>query len=284
LCEIFPEEKPVGLQIFGEEAEHLALAARRLEELGADFIDINLGCPVPKVVSKGGGAAMLKDPTRLLSTLTQVKQALRVPLTIKIRTGWDSQSINAMEVVQVAAEAGVHWVAIHGRTRSQGYEGFADWELMARIKEKSPIPIIANGDILTAEQAIERLRTSGCDGVMIGRGALRDPFIFREIAHREGRSTPADDWGYWQLITRHLELLQRSFNEFYTGIQLRKFMTWYSAGIEGASQFRRKLYEIPSEGGNTGAVIELGRQFFDRPGIHKQPSFLKEPFLQGGHG
>lgn len=284
LCEYFEEERPVGLQIFGEDAEHLAKAAKFLEDRGVDFVDINLGCPVPKVVSKGGGAAMLKDPMKLYQTLDQVKKAISIPLTIKIRTGWDSCSINASECVAAGAEAGVAWVAIHGRTRAQGYEGFADWELIARVKEKASIPIVGNGDILSAEQAIRRLKESGCDAVMIGRGALRDPFLFRRIAELEGRPVPKPDWDYWALISRHTELLRKSFGDFHVGVQLRKFLTWYSAGIEGASNFRKQLYEQPNNELGTQKVIELGRVFFDRPGVEKQASFLRDPFLKGGHG
>jgi len=284
LCHYFEEERPVGIQIFGEDAQHLAEAGQFLEARGCDFIDINLGCPVPKVVSKGGGAAMLKDPMALYKTLSHVKKSLRIPLTIKIRTGWDACSINASECVQAGAEAGVEWVAIHGRTRAQGYEGQADWDLIAKVKEKSPIPIIGNGDILTADQAVYRLKNSGCDAVMIGRGALRDPFLFRRIAELEGRAVPNAEWGYWQLIERHTELLRKCFPDFYVGVQLRKFLTWYSAGIEGVSQFRKVLYEQPNSEVGTMRVIELGREFFDRPGVAKQASFLKDPFLKGGHG
>lgn len=284
LCHYFEEERPVGLQIFGENAEHLSVAARKLELRGVDFVDINLGCPVPKVVSKGGGAAMLKDPMKLYQTLRQVREAIQIPLTIKIRTGWDSCSINASESVHAGAEAGVEWVAVHGRTRAQGYEGHADWDLIAKIKEKSPVPIIGNGDVLTAEQAVRRLKESGCDGIMIGRGALRDPFIFRKIAELEGREVPKADWDYWRMISRHIELLKSCYGTFHVGIQLRKFLTWYSAGIEGASNFRKELYEQPNDELGTERVIELGKRFFDKPGVEKQSSFLKDPFLKGGHG
>ena len=284
MCHYFEEERPVGLQIFGEDAIHLVGAAQELERRGVDFVDINLGCPVPKIVNKGGGAAMLRDPMALHKTLLEVRQSIKIPLTIKIRTGWDSCSINASECVSAAAEAGVTWVAVHGRTRAQGYEGQADWDLIAKIKEKSPIPIIGNGDILTAEQAVRRLRDSGCDAVMIGRGALRDPFIFRDIARIEGREVPGADWDYWTLISRHIELLRKCYPDFFVGVQLRKFLTWYSAGIDGASAFRKVLYEKPNDETGTLDVIELGRQFFNRPNVQKQASFLKDPFLKGGHG
>lgn len=291
LCHYFEEERPVGLQIFGEEAQHMAQAGQFLEKKGVDFIDINLGCPVPKVVKKGAGAAMCRDPMKLYLILKEVKDALRIPLTIKLRLGWDASSMNALECILGAAEAGVAWVAIHGRTRAQGYEGHSDWEAIARIKERSPIPIIGNGDIQTAEMAVRRLRESGCDGVMIGRGALRNPFLFLEIAALEGRPVDIEKiYGatgrpsYWQLIQRHHDLLRLCFNDFQVGIQLRKFMTWYSAGIEGASAFRAKLYQQTHDEAGTKSVFELGREFFGRPGIEKQSSFLKEPFLKGGHG
>ncbi|MBI2606957.1 MAG: tRNA-dihydrouridine synthase family protein [Deltaproteobacteria bacterium] len=290
LCAYFEEERPVGLQIFGESAEHLASAAREIEKRGGDFVDINLGCPVPKVVSKGGGAAMLRDPAVLYKTLAHVKSAIKIPLTIKIRTGWDASSVNALENIHAAAEAGVAWVAIHGRTRAQAYEGQADWELLARLKEKSPVPIIGNGDVLTAEQAVARKRESGCDGVMIGRAALRNPFIFLEIARLEGRDDIAgrraafEERPYWSLVSRHYDLMKNSTPPFYTGVLLRKFMTWYSAGMEGAARFRGALYEIPTEEENLEKVLALGREFFDRAGVGKSASYLSEPFLQGGHG
>lgn len=290
LCAYFEEERPVGLQIFGENAEHLAMAAREIEKRGADFVDVNFGCPVPKVVSKGGGAAMLRDPALLYKTLAHVRSAIKIPLTIKIRTGWDACSVNALENIHAAAQAGVAWVAIHGRTRAQGYEGQADWELLARLKEKSPIPVIGNGDVLTAEQAVARRRESGCDGVMIGRGALRNPFIFLEIARMDGREEIAGRWAafeerpYWSLVSRHYDLMKDSTPPFYAGVLLRKFMTWYSAGMAGAARFRGALYEIPTEEENVDQVLALGREFFDRPGVRKSASYLSEPFLKGGHG
>ncbi len=281
LCFYFEEERPVGLQIFGENKDHLALAAATLEKKGVDFIDINLGCPVPKVVKKGGGSAWLKDPTSLFQMLSFVKKSISIPLTIKIRTGWDSCSVNALECVQAASEAGVHWVSIHGRTKAQGYEGEADWELISQVKEKSKIPILGNGDVLTAAQAIEKKKISQCDAIMIGRGALRNPFIFEEIAVLEGLKSQAYTFTYWDLILKHTELLKKCSNDFFLGIQLRKFLTWYSAGIEGASQFRKNLY---SSNTSTEMILDLAKEFFNKGGIKKQNSYLTEPFLRGGHG
>jgi tRNA-dihydrouridine synthase B len=284
LCSYFEEERPVGLQIFGDEVEHLVFAGRKLQEMKVDFVDINLGCPVPKVVNKGAGSALLKNPEKLYLLLKQVQESIEIPLTIKIRTGWDLNSLNAIENVHAAAEAKVTWVAIHGRTRSQGYEGDADWEFISKVKKHASIPIIGNGDILVAEQAIQRLKESGCDAVMIGRGALRDPFLFRRIAKLQGKQVKGANWTYWNLIERHLELLRKNFKEFYVGIQLRKFLTWYSAGMEGASAFRKKIYAVANDESGTATVLSLAQEYYDRPNLEKQDSYLKEPFLKGGHG
>lgn len=294
LCRFFDGERPVGLQIFGEDAEALSEAAQYLERSGVDFVDINLGCPVPKVVKKGGGSALMRDPVKLEKILSTVKQSIRIPLTIKIRTGWDACSLNAIDCVNAAAAAGVTWVAIHGRTRAQGYEGHADWDFISEVKAKSPLPIIGNGDVLTASHAVKRLRESGCDGVMIGRGALRDPFLFLQIREELGlplsenqKSYVRVDGGfqYWKLIERHAQIMKDIYRPFHVGIQLRKFLTWYSAGFDGASQFRKHLYEIPvDDTSSLDLVLEWGKKFFDRPELAKQASYLKEPFLQGGHG
>src|SRR5690606_31068839 len=153
-----------------------------VENLGADFVDLNMGCPVPKVVKKGGGAAMCRDLPTLSKTLEAMVKSVKIPVTIKIRTGWDSDSRNAIEVARVAGEAGVAWVAIHGRTRAQAHSGDADWDFIGEVKAKSPIPIIGNGDLTTPEKAVDRYRKYGVDAVMIGRGALRNPFIFDQAA------------------------------------------------------------------------------------------------------
>src|SRR6185312_11595629 len=146
----------------------------------ADFVDLNLGCPVPKIVKNGAGSAMCRNPLQLGKTLEAMAKSVKIPVTIKIRTGWEESSRNAAEVVHVAAEAGVAWVAIHGRTRAQSYSGLADWDFIGDVKAKSRLPIIGNGDITTAEIAVKRVRDYGVDAVMIGRGALRNPFIFEQ--------------------------------------------------------------------------------------------------------
>jgi tRNA-dihydrouridine synthase B len=174
------DERPVGIQLFGGEEEVLADASQRVEEVGVDFVDINLGCPVPKVTKKGGGSAWLCHPVDLGKMLALIKSKIKIPLTIKIRTGWDNDSKNAIEIVRIAHEEGVAAVAIHGRTRAQGYSGQPDWDFIAEVAASSKMPIIGNGDIVTGPLAAARLRTSGCAAVMIGRGALKNPWIFQE--------------------------------------------------------------------------------------------------------
>lgn len=173
-------QRPVGIQLFGETPEILASAAKVVEEAGADFVDLNFGCPVPKVVKKGAGSAILKDLPAVERVFRTVKAATKLPLTVKIRTGWDESSRNAEKVAELAYNEGLTWVAIHGRTRAAGYSGQADWDYIASVKAKSKIAIIGNGDIHSAPSALQSLRESGCDGVMIGRGCLKNPWIFSE--------------------------------------------------------------------------------------------------------
>ncbi|MBS1983173.1 MAG: tRNA-dihydrouridine synthase [Bdellovibrionales bacterium] len=175
-----PEERPVGIQLFGGDEDVLAEAAKITQDTGVDFIDINLGCPVPKVTKKGGGSAWLCRQNEMGVMFRKVKSAITVPLTIKIRTGWDENTKNAAEILRIAREEGVASVAIHGRTRTQGYAGHADWSFIRNLNSEKIIPLIGNGDIISGPLAAARLHESGCAGVMIGRGALKNPWIFRE--------------------------------------------------------------------------------------------------------
>jgi nifR3 family TIM-barrel protein len=276
------EERVLGLQIFGEETDLLCKAAQYVERLGADFVDLNLGCPVPKVVKKGAGSAMCRDPIGLGKTLEAMVKSVKIPLTIKIRTGWDCNSKNALEVVRVAAEAGVRWVAIHGRTRAQGYSGLADWDIIGDVKAKSPIPIIGNGDITTAEIAVERMRTYGVDAVLIGRGALRNPFIFEQAVslwNGESFSIPEAS-RYIDLIEEQRTLLQETFAPRMAMIQARKFLAWYSSGFPGCHEFRGKVFSIaePDE------LWKETRLFFEKSARERDMKFMAQPFLMGGHG
>lgn len=283
LLKFHEEERIVGLQIFGEHAELLCKAARVVERLGADFVDLNLGCPVPKVVRKGAGSAMCRDPITLGRTLEAMVKSVRIPVTIKIRTGWDDGTRNAADVVRAAADAGVRWVAIHGRTRAQGYSGEADWDFIGTVKAKSPIPIIGNGDVQTADQAVRRYRDYGVDAVMIGRAALRNPFLFAQARARlEGREfKPPKVEDYMRLMDTQRDLMLESFQSPKLAmLHARKFLAWYSAGYPGCHEFRRQVFSIPEP----DALWGVARDFFQARIDQRDNAFLDQPFLMGGHG
>ena len=275
-------ERTVGLQIFGEDQENLVKACRLVEKMGADFVDLNLGCPVPKVVSKGAGSAMCKDPVNLGKILTAMAASVKIPVTIKIRTGWDSTLRNANEIVKVASDAGVAWVAIHGRTRAQGYSGDADWDFIGDVKAKSPLPIIGNGDVVTPEQAVSRYRDYGVDAVMIGRGALRNPFLFEQsadlLAGRTSEAVTAERIVI--LLEKQKKYLQESFTGKASMLHARKFLAWYSSGYPGSAEFRKRVFQVQEE----EALWEDSKTFFESSFKKRDMGFLSEPFLMGGHG
>lgn len=275
------EERPVGIQIFGEDENALVNAAQYVEGLGADFVDINLGCPVKKVVKKGAGSALLKEPLKLQQIFRSIKNKITIPLTIKIRTGWDHDNKNALEITNIAFNEGVTWVAIHGRTRSQGYEGVADWDYIAGVKRNSPLPIIGNGDITSAALAVGRLNDSGCDGVMIGRGCLKNPWIFRqslELYYGEKVSALSDH--YMGLFHYIKEEGEQYYDEKYLMLQLRKLGAWYSAGLPGSSQFRKDIFAVRTVE-DTFALIET---YYTNIQPQVQEDTSHEAFLMGGHG
>lgn len=274
------DQRPIGVQIFGENLEHMADAAKYIQDQGADFVDINFGCPVPKVVKKGAGSACLRDLNSLREVVHAVKSAIQIPLTIKIRTGWDENSKNSHEVTRIAKEEGVEWVAIHGRTRAQGYAGLADWDFIKDVKAKSPVPIIGNGDITSAKKALSRLEESGCDGVMIGRGCLKNPWIFQEaMALREGKTLQIE-----KNFSKVLEKLYEHFSDFYEErlvlLQMKKFSMWFSAGYPSSSQFRKNIFRINDKAEVLGNIYE----YFGTLSQAAQEDTSDEAFLMGGHG
>jgi tRNA-dihydrouridine synthase B len=282
LLKFHEEERTVGLQIFGENTERLVKACQLVEKMGADFVDLNLGCPVPKVVKNGAGSAMCRNPSELGKTLAAMVRSVKIPVTIKIRTGWDSTARNALDVVNAARDAGVIWVAIHGRTRAQGYSGEADWDFIGEVKAKSSIPIIGNGDITNAELALMRMKTFGVDAVLIGRGALRNPFIFEQASAlwygQEYAPPPASR--YVDLINEQQVMLHETYNPKAAMIHARKFLAWYSSGFPGCSQFRSKVFHIPEP----EQLWSEAREFFDKSTRERDLSYLSQPFLMGGHG
>ncbi|WP_413569204.1 tRNA dihydrouridine synthase DusB [Bdellovibrio sp. HCB117] len=274
-------QRPIGIQLFGEEPEVIARAAQVAEAEGCDFVDLNFGCPVPKVVKKGAGSAMLKDPIQLQKVLSAVKSAIKIPLTIKIRTGWDANTRNAIEVCNIAYNEGIEWVAIHGRTRAQGYSGLADWDFITEVKNQAKLPILGNGDILTPRQANLRLEQSGCDGVMIGRGCLKNPFIFMDaLSMWRGepvKNVKRDFVSLFQGLEREIVA---HCDAHITGIQLRKFAAWFSTGYPGAAQFRKNLFQSKSN----EEIMTLANEFFAGIGETEQEDQSQDEFLMGGHG
>lgn len=273
-------ERPVGIQLFGETPEVLAEGARAVQEHGADFVDLNFGCPVKKVVQKGAGAALLKDLTQMRHVIRSAKSAITIPLTIKIRTGWDQTQRNALDVLQLAYDEGVTWVAIHGRTRSQGYSGLADWDYIAELAAKSPLPLIGNGDILTAHQAVDRLHQSGCAGVMIGRGCLKDPWIFWEAMNLWSGCGEVPQKDYPAFFKHLYSELSRYGEERYVLIQLRKFGMWSSAGFPGSSQFRKELFSTRTVEETYASILA----YYSGIDLNNKLDTSHEDFLMGGHG
>ena len=290
-------QRPFGVQLFGEDPETVASAAQYAVEKGADFIDLNFGCPVPKVVKKGAGSAILKDLPRVEQMFRVVKAAINVPLTVKIRTGWDQDTRNAEKVAEIAYNEGLTWVAIHGRTRAQAYTGQADWDYIAEVKAKSKLPILGNGDINSAQTAVRRMRETGVDGVMIGRGCLKNPWIFREsmaLYRKEQGLTSApvsSDMNQQenQFLTEKnmVRLLHELHDDFLrcsderiTMLQIKKFASWYSSGYPGASNFRKAVFQTKS----LPETFDLTSTYFAGLDSLQQVDTSGEAFLMGGHG
>lgn len=282
LTEFSEDQHPVGVQLFGECAPSIAEAAKVVEAGGADFIDLNFGCPVKKVVKKGAGSAVLKDLGQLREILRAVKSAITIPLTIKIRTGWDEETRNAEQVCQVAFDEGVTWVAIHGRTRAAGYSGLADWDYIAEVKKSSPLPVLGNGDVVSPEMAKKRLQQTGCDGIMIGRGCLKNPFLFREAyqswsSEGEKKSLPKD---YPEIIERLASHYQEHYDERLVKIQMKKYCAWFSSGFPGSAEFRKRIYssdDLPE-------VMGAADHYFTELQSTLKLDTSHEAFLMGGHG
>jgi nifR3 family TIM-barrel protein len=290
LMEFEDAQHPVGIQLFGENLEHLSEAAKTVEQLGADFVDLNFGCPVPKIVNKGAGSACLKDLNKLRDVIRAAKSAIGIPLTIKIRTGWDHGTRNSADVIRVAYDEGVTWVAIHGRTRAQSYNGLADWEYIREVKAGSPLPVLGNGDITSVPLALSRLRESGCDGVMIGRGCLKNPRLFiQALAAHKGERSAADvggsggavgGLGLDKILMRLRTHLESFYDERLVLIQMRKFAAWYSSGFPGAAVFRKELFQSQ----DAGETLLRIRDYFAEVSQVAQEDTSHEAFLMGGHG
>ena len=281
MLKLDPREKNVGIQLFGEDKDAMAKAAKVAEEFNPKFIDINMGCPVRKVVTKGGGSALLRDTKKLGAFFGEIKKAINIPLTIKIRTGWDQDSINAPEVIHIAKEEGVEFVAIHGRTRTQQYQGWANWDLLESIARTAPLPVIGNGDLHSSEATKLRLKTTACQALMLGRGPLRDPFIFLTSYLNEGEDLSFTGRDYLEIIERLWSYQQQYVQHERTLlVQMRKFIVWMSAGFPGASKFRGELFKNIDE----TQIREATEEFYTQPNLAEKSIDLTSPFMAGGHG
>ncbi|MFZ3229566.1 MAG: tRNA dihydrouridine synthase DusB [Pseudobdellovibrio sp.] len=275
-------QRPIGIQLFGEDPETIAKAAQVVESLGADFVDLNFGCPVPKVVKKGAGSAMLKNLPAMQQVLRACVKAVKIPVTIKIRTGWDSESKNAADVCNLAYDEGITWVAIHGRTRAAGYSGLADWDFITEVKSKVKIPVLGNGDVTSPQKAVDRLKNSGCDGILIGRGALKNPLIFADALSLWRNEPIRDDLKRnYSEIFKDLNLAIRAHSsDHITNIQLKKFACWFSTGYPGSSTFRKNIFQIK----DNDEVLLCALDFFGSIGSIDQEDTSQDDFLMGGHG
>src|SRR6188508_1988343 len=268
------EERPFAVQIFGGQAERMAMGAEMAEEIGADILDVNCGCPAPKVVKHGGGSGLLKDHPRLEEILKEIKKAITIPMTVKIRAGFYDHTINAVETAKLAEACGAEHIALHGRTKEQGYRGQANWELVKQIKETVSVPVSGSGDVTTIQQAFDRFRETGCDGVLIGRGAMANPWIFRQIEDsmhgREAFQPTLDDKR--AVLLEYFDMLREDMPELAAIGRMKQLAGQFTRGLHGGALFRTALYhshsvnEILDRISEYFETITAGRQYFGEAG------------------
>lgn len=244
LLETAPEERPVSLQLFGSDPDIISQMAACIEERPFDILDINMGCPVPKVAGNGEGSALMKNPELVEQIISKTVRAIRKPVTVKIRKGFTQSEVNAVEIAKIAEAAGASAIAVHGRTRDQYYSGNADWEIIRQVKEAVNIPVIGNGDVDSPQKARAMLDETGCDAVMIGRAARGNPWIFRQVSEYLATGTllpPPGQQEVLEMMLRHARM-QLEYKGEYTGIrEMRKHVSWYTAGFPNSSRLRAAI-------------------------------------------
>ena len=244
LMKIHEKEGAVSLQLFGSDPEILSGMAKEIEGLPFTFLDFNMGCPVPKVVNNGEGSALMKNPRLAEKILSGLVKAVNKPITVKIRKGFDEEHVNAVEIAKIAEACGVAAIAVHGRTREQYYSGKADWDIIAKVKEAVRIPVIGNGDVDSPQAAADLLNRTGCDGVMIGRAAQGNPWIFRQVTHLLEKGellAPPGKEEKRELILRHAAMLLACKGEYTAVREMRKHLAWYTAGMPHSARFRSMI-------------------------------------------
>lgn len=250
LLDISGEAGPVSMQIFGSDPGYMAEAAEIVAGRGAWIIDINMGCPTPKIVKNGEGSALMRNPEKAAGIVRAVVKRVKAPVTVKMRKGWDESSVNAVELARLVVDAGASAVTVHGRTRSQFYTGKADWEIITAVKKAVDVPVIGNGDIWFPEDSLAMMEQTGCDGVMIGRAALGNPWIFSKTVHflktgeRGPEPTPAEKA---DTALRHLDLLVAIKGEMVAVREMRKHAAWYMKGLRGAARLRELVNKAKSK-------------------------------------
>ncbi|HEX8888330.1 MAG TPA: tRNA dihydrouridine synthase DusB [Pyrinomonadaceae bacterium] len=274
----FEEERPFAVQIFGGQHARMRMAAEMAEEVGADILDVNCGCPAPKVVKHGGGSGLLRDYPRLEEILKEIKKGIKIPLTVKIRAGYYDHTINAIETAKLAEDCGAEHIALHGRTKEQGYKGLANWDLVRQIKEVVKVPVSGSGDVVTVEGAFQKWRETKCDGILIGRGAMANPWIFRQIedalagrpvfqpTHEDKRA----------VLLEYFEMLREDMPEMAAIGKMKQLAGQFTKGLQGGALFRTTIYhshsvtEILDRIAEYFEAIETGRPYYGEAGAPEE--------------